>query len=153
MITFTCPCCQAVTRNPHDIAAGYCGRCHWWTGEPGLASFHFALSCEHRGQGIPVAQLPDWYRTTRSIVIPDKRAAAAAPNPFAIAQVQLPRLGAYISETRLIIRDPREPWLHTMPGTQLELAGIMRRRPLPWWRRLSWRRHLASIRDLLKRLP
>ena len=35
-MTFTCPRCGAVSYNPNDIEAGYCGRCHWWTGDPVL---------------------------------------------------------------------------------------------------------------------
>lgn len=31
---FTCPRCGRVSHNPHDLAAGYCGACHDWTGNP-----------------------------------------------------------------------------------------------------------------------
>lgn len=34
---FTCPVCNMVTFNKFDVAAGYCGNCHWWTGHPELA--------------------------------------------------------------------------------------------------------------------
>lgn len=34
---FTCPQCGITSWNPNDAAEGYCGRCHWWTGVPGLA--------------------------------------------------------------------------------------------------------------------
>ena len=27
----TCPLCRFTSYNEHDIAQGYCGRCHWWT--------------------------------------------------------------------------------------------------------------------------
>lgn len=30
--SFRCPVCDAVSYNPNDVAAGYCGRCHDWTG-------------------------------------------------------------------------------------------------------------------------
>lgn len=30
--SFTCPRCGARSYNPNDIAEGYCGACHWWTG-------------------------------------------------------------------------------------------------------------------------
>jgi ribosomal protein S27AE len=30
---FTCPRCGATSRSADDIAAGYCGRCHDWTGQ------------------------------------------------------------------------------------------------------------------------
>lgn len=33
---FTCPRCGAVSHNPNDIRARYCGACHWWTGHPVL---------------------------------------------------------------------------------------------------------------------
>ncbi|MCL1871930.1 MAG: hypothetical protein FWF90_16160 [Promicromonosporaceae bacterium] len=32
--TFTCPRCGSTSHNPHDVAEGYCGHCHDWTGQP-----------------------------------------------------------------------------------------------------------------------
>ena len=32
--SFTCPECGEVSYNPNDIENGYCGVCHWWTGDP-----------------------------------------------------------------------------------------------------------------------
>ena len=32
-VAFECPRCGAVSHNPTDVAEGYCGRCHDWTGE------------------------------------------------------------------------------------------------------------------------
>lgn len=29
-----CPRCGMVSYHPDDIAAGYCGKCHDWTGQP-----------------------------------------------------------------------------------------------------------------------
>lgn len=29
---FTCPQCGKVSHNPNDVAQGYCGACHDWTG-------------------------------------------------------------------------------------------------------------------------
>lgn len=29
---FRCPVCEMVSHNPTDIAEGYCGNCHDWTG-------------------------------------------------------------------------------------------------------------------------
>lgn len=37
MPCFICPACGATSYNENDIAAGYCGRCHWYTGDPMLA--------------------------------------------------------------------------------------------------------------------
>lgn len=31
---FVCPRCGAESWNPNDAKYGYCGRCHWWTGDP-----------------------------------------------------------------------------------------------------------------------
>lgn len=31
--SFTCPRCGATSHNPNDVAQGYCGACHDWTGE------------------------------------------------------------------------------------------------------------------------
>lgn len=52
--SFTCPCCGAVSREPNDVAQRYCGRCHWWTGDPNLGPGHLAEHCPHR------PFLPDW---------------------------------------------------------------------------------------------
>lgn len=30
---FTCPRCGMTSFNPNDIAQGYCGNCHDWTGK------------------------------------------------------------------------------------------------------------------------
>jgi hypothetical protein len=30
-VAFVCPRCGAVSYNRHDVAEGYCGRCHAWT--------------------------------------------------------------------------------------------------------------------------
>lgn len=35
--SFTCPDCSATSHHPEDVAQRYCGRCHWWTGDPDLA--------------------------------------------------------------------------------------------------------------------
>lgn len=45
---FACPCCGAVSQHPQDVAHGYCGRCHWWTGDPGLGPARLADECEAR---------------------------------------------------------------------------------------------------------
>jgi hypothetical protein len=31
---FVCPRCGATSTHPNDIAQGYCGACHDWTGQP-----------------------------------------------------------------------------------------------------------------------
>jgi hypothetical protein len=31
---FTCPRCGRVSHHPTDLAEGYCGACHDWTGVP-----------------------------------------------------------------------------------------------------------------------
>lgn len=36
---FRCPDCGIISSNPNDLADGYCGRCHWWTGDPKLAPY------------------------------------------------------------------------------------------------------------------
>lgn len=37
MPCFTCPACGMTSYHRDDIAQQYCGRCHWWTGDPLLA--------------------------------------------------------------------------------------------------------------------
>lgn len=32
-VLFTCPVCKTASSNPHDVAEGYCGRCHQYTGD------------------------------------------------------------------------------------------------------------------------
>jgi hypothetical protein len=46
--SFTCPCCGAVSYNLNDIANGYCGRCHWYTGDPEIGPPHLAGPCPER---------------------------------------------------------------------------------------------------------
>lgn len=38
--SFHCPCCGMVSYHPDDIASGYCGKCHEFTGEPPGVSGH-----------------------------------------------------------------------------------------------------------------
>jgi len=138
----TCPCCQLTSHHPDDAANGYCGRCHWWTSDPELAPYHFALPCEHRGQGVQLPRLGDWYRETHIIVRPDN-------GPFstpAFLPVEFPL--PFEADTR----DRAAQWLHTQPGTLLELTGTIRRRPLPWWRRWQWKRHIRALRRLIERI-
>ena len=52
---FTCPCCGATSPHPKDIEFRYCGRCHWWTGDPNLGPGHLAEDCPHRTEGKNVA--------------------------------------------------------------------------------------------------
>lgn len=35
-------------RHPDDVAHGYCGRCHWYTGDPELGPPHLAGECAAR---------------------------------------------------------------------------------------------------------
>lgn len=35
--SFTCPLCRMTSYHPRDVSEGYCGNCHWWTGDPMLA--------------------------------------------------------------------------------------------------------------------
>ena len=46
--SFTCPCCGAPSCHPEDIAHGYCGRCHAFTGDPELGPRHLAEACPER---------------------------------------------------------------------------------------------------------
>lgn len=38
-MTFRCPLCGRVSQHPTDLAEGYCGACHDWTGVP-VATLH-----------------------------------------------------------------------------------------------------------------
>jgi histidine triad (HIT) family protein len=54
---FTCPCCGATSYHPKDIEFRYCGRCHWWTGDPNLGPGHLAEDCPNRTEGRTLADL------------------------------------------------------------------------------------------------
>jgi ribosomal protein S27AE len=36
---FVCPACGKGSTSPDDAANGYCGACHWWTGDPLLSTW------------------------------------------------------------------------------------------------------------------
>ena len=38
--SITCPKCLKTSYNPNDVAHGYCGHCHDWTGEALLVTIH-----------------------------------------------------------------------------------------------------------------
>ena len=41
----TCPCCGITSHHPQDVEQGYCGLCHWWTGDPVLGVAHLEEPC------------------------------------------------------------------------------------------------------------
>ena len=46
---FQCPCCGIVSHNPNDAEqGGYCGACHWFTGDPVPGPPHLEAPCEAR---------------------------------------------------------------------------------------------------------
>jgi hypothetical protein len=51
--SFTCPCCEAVSYHLADIADGYCGRCHWLTGDSELGPLHLGAPCPERKGSVP----------------------------------------------------------------------------------------------------
>lgn len=55
-MAFTCPRCAAVSHNPNDEREGYCGACHWWTGDPVLG--RVAPPSEPPSDTGPVALVP-----------------------------------------------------------------------------------------------
>lgn len=65
--SFTCPRCGATSHNPNDVEAGYCGRCHDWTGSAGpFAGIRVLIDpdlpvnvIELRGDTTVRIQLPD----------------------------------------------------------------------------------------------
>jgi hypothetical protein len=52
--SFVCPRCGARSYNPHDIEHGYCGECHWWTGDVQLGSAAVLAQAERDGAIRPV---------------------------------------------------------------------------------------------------
>lgn len=56
--SITCPRCGATSYHPGDLAAGYCGRCHWWTSDPTLGQPWVIAQAERDGALQPL-------RTTR----------------------------------------------------------------------------------------
>ena len=51
---FTCPRCGRTSWNEHDAEAGYCGACHWWTGDPLLGSFAATAAVEREIEAVPL---------------------------------------------------------------------------------------------------
>lgn len=48
--SFTCPVCGMTSYHPADIANGYCGNCHAFTGEsPDGADWHYTVRVDRRG--------------------------------------------------------------------------------------------------------
>jgi hypothetical protein len=59
---FTCPRCGAVSHHPDDLANGYCGRCHAFTGDSAdLAERPIGLICP-------------WCNQVAALVISDQQA-------------------------------------------------------------------------------
>lgn len=58
MKTFTCPRCGAASVHPDDIREGYCGRCHDWTGNTGVAPSLRSLRdhFDHTDQSASIAE-------------------------------------------------------------------------------------------------
>lgn len=52
-VSFTCPTCGATSHHPADAAAGYCARCHDWTGErPGRMGPVCSVDDGRAGEGM-----------------------------------------------------------------------------------------------------
>ncbi|MFB7649431.1 hypothetical protein ACFC0S_15760 [Streptomyces sp. NPDC056084] len=60
--SIVCPECAMESWHPKDVEEGYCGRCHWWTGDPIL---YAAWKADRAEQGIHSAS-PGSGRETRS---------------------------------------------------------------------------------------
>jgi hypothetical protein len=56
-LSFECPACGIISHNPNDVAAGYCGQCHWYTGDPRYAWQRPELFTDH---GQPAPLRPQW---------------------------------------------------------------------------------------------
>ncbi|HEY7009046.1 MAG TPA: hypothetical protein VH395_08910 [Jatrophihabitantaceae bacterium] len=57
--SFTCPRCGRTTYHPDDVAHGYCGACHWWTGDPELGAPEVIEQAELEGQIDPIDCVED----------------------------------------------------------------------------------------------
>jgi len=51
-IPFRCSCCGIVSHNPNDREHGYCGACHWFTGDDVLGPEHLEAPCEARSAAL-----------------------------------------------------------------------------------------------------
>ena len=58
--SFTCPRCGRVSYHPDDVAAGYCGACHDWTGACPACFRPRGGTCRcdwnRSGSGVPAAR-------------------------------------------------------------------------------------------------
>lgn len=52
-----CPCCGYSSPHPADSRFGYCGACHWFTGDPLLGPLHSARSCPVRSRAVAYTAL------------------------------------------------------------------------------------------------
>lgn len=48
-MAFTCPRCKTTSHHPKDAEYGYCGQCHWWTGDAYLGSPEVIAAAERDG--------------------------------------------------------------------------------------------------------
>jgi hypothetical protein len=60
---FVCPCCGQWSAHPEDVREGYCGRCHWQTGDPELGPAHMAGPCTMRDNQTRQGNTP-WVNVT-----------------------------------------------------------------------------------------
>lgn len=85
--SFTCPCCGAVSREPNDVEQRYCGRCHDWTGDPGLGALHLARHCPRRTRGRTLAEIPD--AAVRAAIAEHARLLYDRPEPTVLSDEAL----------------------------------------------------------------
>lgn len=110
-LSFTCPCCGAVSYNRNDVAQRFCGRCHDWTGDPLLAARHFARDCPHRTEGRTATVIPD--AAVRAAIAEHARLLSDRPDPMVLSDETLFRR---VLEAAL-------PHLHPEPRERAVYAG------------------------------
>lgn len=53
-MSFVCPRCRHESFHPNDETNGYCGRCHWWTGDLILGAPDVIAAAEADGAISPI---------------------------------------------------------------------------------------------------
>ena len=107
---FTCPCCSATSYHPKDVEFAWCGRCHAFTGDPGMGAAHLARDCPHRKPDPAFADL-EWLLDAGLEV-------RIAPDAGGVSVTLFEGAGS------VPVTDPVRVWPKAVAGAALAMARI-----------------------------